>query len=184
MAAKKSTPRKGMPGKVGKAAFPRASSYSRIDPVESGEAKMAVFQVGIEMYAFPLENIIETLYSFTIAAVEHLPVVFAGIVSLRGKSLPVVSLHDLLKIEKCEDPTPVCVIVDMGGDLMGFLVDSDIEIVPEHMGTRHALPDCYTAEEEEFIEGIFWLEQRFIGILNPRRMMEVLAGWRKGDEKK
>jgi purine-binding chemotaxis protein CheW len=184
MAVKRPTRKKTLPGKVKKAVRTNAGSYSRVDPGESSEAKVAVFQVGIEMYAFPLESIVETIYSFTLAHVAHLPDVFAGIVNLRGRSLPVVSLHELLKVEKCEDPTPVCVIVKMNGDLMGFLIDSDIEIVPEHMGTRHALPDCFTAEEGEFIEGIFWLEQRFVGILNPRRMMEILAGWRNGDEKK
>ncbi|MBN2620359.1 chemotaxis protein CheW [candidate division WOR-3 bacterium] len=184
MAGKRSTHKKTLPGKVKKTAHIKASSYTRADPGKSSEVKIAVFQVGIEMYAFPMESIMETLYSFTVTHVEHLPEVFTGIMNLRGRSLPVVSLHTLLNVEECKDPTPVCVIVKMNGDHMGFLVDSDIEIIPEHMGSRHALPDCFTAEEGEFLEGIFWFEQRFVGILNPRRMMEMLAGWRSGDEKK
>ena len=155
-----------------------------VSPGNATENKIAVFRVGEEMFAFHLDAIRETLYSFTLKTVEHLPEIYKGIISFQKKSVPVVSLRELLELESTGTTDPVCVVVAMGGDYMGFLVDTDIDIIPESMGQRQPLPDCYTLEEAEFIEGIFWLDQRFIGILNPLRMMEVLVGWRKGDENK
>lgn len=163
---------------------PETTSTVQTKPQDSGtENKLAVFRVGEEMYAFHLDTIIETLYTYTITPVAHLPEIYKGILTFQNASLPVVSLRELLQSRDTTSSTPVCIVVVMNGDRMGFLADTDIDIVPETMGQRYPLPDCYTLEEAEFLEGIFWLDQRFIGILNPRRMMEVLVGWRKSNEK-
>jgi len=145
---------------------------------------MAVFHIGEEMYAFRLDIIMETLYTYTVSPVAHLPEVYKGVITFQGETLPVVSLRELLHAGETGSPAAVCIIIALNGDRMGFLIDTDIDIVPATTGQRYPLPDCYTLEESEFIEGIFWLDQRFIGILNPRRMMEVLAGWRRSNEKK
>jgi chemotaxis signal transduction protein len=184
MAAKGSTRKKRLPKKSKKDISVSADVLTAPDHVDSGEDKIAVFQVGNEMYAFHVDKIIETLYSYKINPVDHLPDVFSGIVHYRGISLPVVSLRNLFHMEGPGSATPICIIVDMMQDQMGFIVDSDVDIVQERLGAKCALPDCYTPEEAKFIEGIFWIENKFIGVLNPCRMMEVLAGWRKGDGKK
>jgi chemotaxis signal transduction protein len=184
MAKKAATRKKKRSVKKKKTNIPRANAKPSVPPEVAAENKIAVFRVGEEMFAFHLDVIMETLYSFALKPVEHLPEIYKGIISFRKKSVPVVSLLELFKLESAGSDDPVCVIVAMRGEHMGFLVDTDIDIIPESMGQRHPLPDCYTLEEAEFIEGIFWLDQRFIGILNPLRMMEVLVGWRKGNENK
>jgi chemotaxis signal transduction protein len=153
-------------------------------PPKETEKKLAIFRVGDEMYAFHLDIIMETLYNYSLKPVEHMPEMYKGIISFRNKSVPVVSLRELLKAGDTGSSDPVCVVVTMDKEHMGFIIDTDVDIIPESMGQRYPLPDCYSIEESEFIEGIFWLDQRFIGILNPLRMMEILVGWRKGDEKK
>jgi chemotaxis signal transduction protein len=162
----------------------KSSNDQKTPPDVTTENKLAVFRVGEEMYAFHLDSIIETLYNYSVKPVAHLPDIYKGILTFQNASLPVVSLRELLRVGEVSSSTPVCIVVVMNGDRMGFLADTDIDIVPETMGQMYPLPDCYTLEEAEFIEGIFWLDQRFIGILNPRRMMEVLVGWRKSNETK
>lgn len=155
-----------------------------VPPVASGEQKYAIFSVGKEMFGFDLDLILETLYKYSVTPVAHLPGTFKGIIKLKGESIPVIVLQELLNEEPPKTTMQVCVIVLVGTAKMGFVVDSDIEIIPVTMGTVHGLPDCYTIKEIEFIKQIFWLKQNFIGILDPQRMMEILAGWSGGNEKK
>jgi len=184
MAKRAATRKKKRSVKKKKANAERANGQAVLSAQTDAENKMAIFRVGEETYAFHLEIIIETLYTYTLKPVGHLPDVYKGIISFQNRPVPVVSMRELLRVGDTGPSNPVCLVVVMNGDHMGFLIDTDIDIIPESMGQRYSLPDCYTLEEVEFIEGIFWLDQRFIGILDPLRMMEVLVGWRKGDEKK
>jgi len=147
------------------------------------EQNYAVFTVGKELFAIDLDSILEILHAFDLVAVPHLPETFSGIVDVRGESVPVVELRNLLNEKNTKAETRTCLITAVGDSRIGFLVDSDVEIVTSEEGEAHPLPDCYTKEETEFLDGIFWVKDNFIGILNPKRMMEVLGSWKESNEK-
>jgi len=151
-------------------------------PEPTTEQKFAIFSVGKEMFGIDLDMILETLYTYHVIPVEHLPETYKGIIKLKGKSIPVVMLRELLNEDTPVSSMQVCIIIRVGDSRVGLLVDSDIEIIPSTTGTLHALPDCYSRDEAEFITNILWLEQSFIGILDCRRMMEILAGWKEEHE--
>lgn len=147
------------------------------------ERNFAVFTVGKEWYAFDLDLVLEILHTFDIVSVPHLAELFSGVVYLREESIPVVDLRRLLKENSHEPKVRTCLMTMVGSKKIGFLVDSDAEIVGLEAGKFYPLPDCFSKEEADFIEGIFWLDDKFIGILNPQRALEVLGGWRGKNEK-
>jgi purine-binding chemotaxis protein CheW len=145
------------------------------------ERSFAVFAVGIEWYAIDLGLVSEIVTSFEILSVPHLPQSFAGVINLRGESVPVVDLRKLLKIEAREEVAWVCIITTIGSSKIGLMVDSDVEIVNLEDGRFYALPDCYTKDEAEFLDGIFLIQDRFAGILRPARVIEILTEWRQDE---
>jgi len=150
---------------------------------ETKEENYAVFSVGNEKYAINLDSIKEILHTFKIMTVPHLPETFSGVVKLRGESVPVVDLQNLLKESITETALKPCLITKIGDSTMGFLVDSDVSIITTEQFKLHPLPDCFTREEVEFLEGILWMDNTFVGVLKPREMVEILAQWRQENEK-
>ena len=105
-----------------------------------GLKRYAVFRVGQQKYAVDVDNIIEVLHQFTVERVSHLPDVFPGVINLRGTSIPVVDLPCLLREETIASDEKTCLIAMLDKEQIGFLIDSDIEIIMSDEGRVHALP--------------------------------------------
>lgn len=157
---------------------PKKSPQQKKTTKRSAARKFALFDVGKEKYCIDLDNITEVLHTFEIIPAAHLPKSFAGITKLHGKSIPVVDMHMLLSEEKCDAATRACLLTTVRSSLVGLLVDSDVTIATSRKGRLLPLPDCFTKEEAEFLEGIFWLEDSLFGILKPQPMVASLARWR------
>ncbi len=141
------------------------------------ERSFAVFTVGKEWYAVDLDATLEILHSFDVVAVPHLPEIFSGVTNLRGESVPVVNLKKLMGAEPAPDSISVCLIMFYGSTKIGFLIDSEVEIVNAPQGRLCPLPDCFTKDEARFLEAVFWMGDRFIGLLKPGQALEVLTKW-------
>jgi len=152
--------------------------------IETKERSFAIFAVGFEWFAIDLDSILEILHSFEIISVPHMPDSFCGVTSLRGESVPVVDSQKLLKQESKIGGAKSCIITLMDATKIGFLVDSDVEVVNLNQGRFCPLPDCYTKDEAKFLEGIFWIGDKFVGIIKPNQALEVLTEWRKENEEK
>ncbi len=157
----------------------------RIEASKAEDKSLAVFGVGKEWFAIELDAILEIIHSFELISVPHLPVSFIGVVNLRGESVPVIDLRSLLKEkEPDEDKTEVrpCLITIIDDSKIGFLVDTEVEIVNFNEGKFSPLPDIYSKEEAKFLAGIFWYQDRFAGVLKPRELIDTLTEWRQNDE--
>ncbi|HEX7319063.1 MAG TPA: chemotaxis protein CheW [bacterium] len=141
------------------------------------ERSFAVFTVGKEWYAVDLDATLEILHSFDVVAVPHLPEIFSGVTNLRGESVPVVDLKKLMGAQQAPDSINVCLIMLFGSTKIGFLIDSEVEIVNAAQGKFYPLPDCFTKDEARFLEAVFWMNDRFIGLLKPGQALEVLTKW-------
>ncbi len=152
--------------------------------VDTEERNYAVFMVGDEWYGIDLNAIVEILHAFEVIPVPHLPPAFAGVTNLRGESLPVVDLARLLKVASTSSEIRSCIIVQIGSAKIGFMSDSDVEIINQSLGHRYPLPGSFSREESTFLEGIFWYKDAFIGIFKPEPALEVLSEWRIDHEEK
>ena len=144
---------------------------------EITERSFAVFAVGKEWFAVDLDSTLEILHTFEIVTVPHLPETFSGVTNLRGESVPIVDMQKLLRAEAETAATKTCLVMMLGATKIGFLIDSDVEIVSAVQGKLYPLPDCYSKDEAKFLEAIFWLSDRFVGILRPAQALEVLTSW-------
>ncbi len=147
------------------------------------EKSLAIFGVGKEWFAIELDTILEILHTYQLISVPHLPVSFVGVVNLRGESIPIVDLRNLLKEDEIETPTRPCLITVIDDTKIGLLADTEIEIIDFSKGRFFPLPDVYTKDEAEFLAGIFWFQDRFIGILRVGALIGTLTEWRQNNDK-
>jgi chemotaxis signal transduction protein len=174
-------------GKKPVLSYPKISGSGRIIPgakTADAERNYAIFLVGPEWFGIDLNSILEILHDFDLIPVPHLPAAFAGVTNLRGESLPVVDLPKLLKEPVGTAGMKSCLITIVGRTKIGFLVDSDVEIVNIEAGRLYPLPGFYTKGETKFLEGIFWFKDKFIGIIKPEPTLEALTEWRIDNEEK
>jgi chemotaxis signal transduction protein len=174
-------------GKKPAVSYPKISGSDRIIPdarTADAERNYAIFLVGPEWFGIDLNSIMEILHDFDLIPVPHLPAAFAGVTNLRGESVPVVDLPKLLKEPAGSAGMKSCLITVVGRTKIGFLVDSDVEIVNIETGRFYPLPGFYTKDEAKFLEGIFWFKDKFIGIIKPEPTLEGLTEWRIDNEEK
>lgn len=151
---------------------PKESIYQRKD---NGERILAIFLVGNEWYCIDIHSIFEVLHDFEITSASHLPPFYEGIVNLRGESIPVVVLRKLLDLQSGISNTQVCIISVINNAKLGFLIDSEPEFVKFSDIQSFSLPNCYTSDEQKFLEGIIEHKNRLIGILKFEQAMNILT---------
>lgn len=158
---------------------PRAIAHS----IEASTEKCyAVFRVGKEKFCIDLDLVHEIIDTFSVHSAPHLPEVFAGVINLRGESVPAVDLYTVSHKKNRTEGARTCLVVSTGSSRVGLLVDSDVEMITAKQGSLHPLPDCYNKEESDLLDGIFWVGEEFIGILKPHDLVRVTAKW--GDDEK
>ncbi|WP_242122083.1 chemotaxis protein CheW [Sphingomonas lacusdianchii] len=96
-----------------------------------------------------------------------------GVVNLRGVVLPVIDLRCRLGWG-VTDPTArhVIIVVRIGNQLQGIIVDAVNDIVTIPAEVMQGLPDMGEAEAARFLEGLATIEDRMILVLALDRLVE------------
>ncbi len=148
------------------------------------EKSYAIFRVANEFYCIDPDSIFEILHDFAIIPVSHLPEIYEGIINLKGESIPIVNLRTLLNFNSEQTHFYTCIILITDGTKTGYLVDSDVEIVKSTECTFFALPDCFSPEEQKFLDGIIEYKDRLIGVIRLDQALKILSEWRLKSEDK
>jgi purine-binding chemotaxis protein CheW len=123
--------------------------------------QLVAFHLGGEQYALPIEQIQEVIrYTEPRAVASEDPWVI-GVISLRGKIVPVADLASRLGISATHSEDSKVVIVETAGHTFGLIVDAVDEVLSideQQIDTNFSSAD--------FVRGIAKLEQRLIVILD------------------
>ncbi|HEY3346126.1 MAG TPA: chemotaxis protein CheW [Nitrospirota bacterium] len=124
--------------------------------VSGDTMQVATFLVAGEEYAVDIMRIIEIIRPQKITAVPRAPVFVEGIISLRGKVVPVVDLRHRFGIaEHREDPKKVrIVIVQVGERVVGLIVDEVLEVIDMDRSEVEETPDTVRGVDAEYLEGV------------------------------
>lgn len=123
-------------------------------------------------YAFDVRAAGEILTSPTISPVAEAPDFVEGVIRLRGKIVPVVDLRRRLQIPAAENDLETCtIIMTIRKKLVGFIVDSALELltIPSHL--IEAPTEIIGGIKSRFIQGVAYLDSRFLVILDPDRIL-------------
>jgi purine-binding chemotaxis protein CheW len=135
--------------------------------IESSHTELAqqlvVFSLGEEEYALPIEQVQEIIRFTEPRAVASADPAIRGVISLRGKIVPVCDLAARLGLvrERAEDAK--IVIVETSGGTGGVVVDDVDEVLTVTASQLDSVPAAGAA----CIEAIARIDDRLVVLLNP-----------------
>jgi purine-binding chemotaxis protein CheW len=125
--------------------------------------QIVVFFLGTDEYALPIARVQEIIRYTEPRAVGSADTWISGVISLRGKIVPVCDVASRLGIVSNETSTANIVIVEAGGATAGIVVDSVDQVLT--IGEDQLAP--VPTSGSDAIEHIIKLDDRLVVLLNP-----------------
>lgn len=150
--------------------------------VDNPMVRWVTFHLDNEKYGINVMQVQEVLRVTEIAPVPGAPDYVLGIINLRGNVVTVVDTRRRFGLlEKEADDTTRIVIVEVGDQVVGILVDSVAEVVELYSSDIESAPNVGTEESAKFIQGVASLEGELLIIIDLNKLltdeqwMEMLA---------
>ncbi len=124
--------------------------------------QLVVFSLGEEEYALPIQQVHEIIRFSEPRSVASRVEWVRGVISLRGKIVPVHDLAMRLGVPKGDESGAKIVIVETEGAMTGVIVDDVEEVVTVNEQQLEAAP-----VDSQAIEGIAKLGDRLVVLLDP-----------------
>lgn len=134
--------------------------------------QLVTFTLGGEEYAVDILKVQEINRMKEITRVPNAPYYVEGVINLRGKVIPIVSLRKFFGLPEEEDRSrQKIMIMDIQGVTMGLIVDAVSEVLRISTNIVEPPPAMTYSVSTEFISGIAKLEDRLIILLDMDRLI-------------
>jgi len=142
--------------------------------LESDELQLVSFNIGTEEFGVDILKVQEINRMVEITKVPQAPHYVEGVINLRGKVIPIVDLRKRFSLElKEHDKNTRIVVVDIGGNILGMIVDSVSEVLRLPANTIEPPPEIVTGVNSEYIKGVAKLEDRLLIFLDLSRVIDA-----------
>jgi purine-binding chemotaxis protein CheW len=130
------------------------------------DLELVSFRVGGQDFCVDVKCVREIRGWTQATPLPHSPDYVCGVINLRGTVLPIVELATRLGL-KSSPPSPrsVIIVVQIGGRVVGVLVDEVSEIIVSSTKSIQPPPDMACFAVKTFISGILTVEDRMISLL-------------------
>jgi len=135
--------------------------------------QLVSFMLAHEEYGVEVLKVREIIRMTTITKMPNVPQHVVGIINLRGKVIPIISMRRRFGQVENEDSSQTRIIImDVCGTLTGFIVDSVSEVIRIHSSEIQPPPSMMTSGGvgQEFITGVFNHAERLLIIMDIDRM--------------
>ena len=134
------------------------------------DVQVVTFRVGPQEFAFDILQVERILRWQRPAPVPGAPAFLEGMVHHGESALPVVDLRKRLGLAATINDDTRIVVVTMGGEGVGVVVDEVREVMRVDAGVISAPPQMVRGLAAEFITGIATVGERILLLLNARRL--------------
>jgi len=140
-----------------------------------GLRELISFRIGAQEFCVDI-MVIREIRGWTAAtALPQSPAFVRGVINLRGAVLPIVDLASRLGFESTEaSDRNVIIVADIGGQVVGLLVDavSDILTITDDM--IQPTPDVASETAKTFVRGLIPMDGRMISLIGLERVLPDL----------
>ncbi len=135
--------------------------------------QLITFQLGDQILGVDIMAIREIRAWSPATPLPNVPPYVRGVVNLRGVVLPVFDLRHRLTWGQT-DPSArhVIIVVRIGEQLQGIIVDAVNDIVSIHPDAMQPVPDMGDTESSRFLEGLATIDNRMILVLALDRLVD------------
>jgi purine-binding chemotaxis protein CheW len=128
--------------------------------------QLVTFKIGNEEYGIDIKKVQEINRMIEITKIPNTPPHVEGVVNLRGKIIPIVSLRRKLGFDEADhNSTTRIMVVEIEGQILGFIVDSVSQVLRIHDVSIEAAPSV-GGGETPYIEGVLNLTDRILILLD------------------
>lgn len=137
------------------------------------ELELLIFQLGKERYGIDIQQISEIIRFVEPTQVPNTIGFLDGIISLRGKMIPVINGRRRLGHDpKAPDKKSRIVVLSDNAETHGILVDSASQVVRLPKNDIEPTPSVVVGIDAEFIEGVCEHKGQLIILLNLNRFLQ------------
>lgn len=139
-------------------------------PIAGGQ--FVVFSINNQQYTLPIDEVVEIIRMQTITNVPGTADYIMGMINLRGKIIPIISLRERFSMPMTSFNSKTrIIIVQNDGEHIGLLVD-EVKMVSHVQPTEvEATPDIFNQIDKDCILAFAKLELDLIGILNMKKVL-------------
>ena len=153
------------------------STASNIQPASlssaqgGSELQLVSFRVGTEEFGLEILRVHEIIRVQNLTRVPNMPAFVEGVINLRGKVIPVISLRSWFGLERsAHDKSTRIIVVEIQGNILGFIVDSASEVLRISNDTVEPPPRMGKVERD-YISGVGKLDSRLLLLLDVDRLL-------------
>jgi purine-binding chemotaxis protein CheW len=139
---------------------------------EAAVREFLAFKLGEEEYGIDILKVQEIRGYEAVTRIANAPEFIKGVINLRGIIIPVVDMRIRFKLgAPVYDQFTVVIILNIGGRIMGMVVDSVSDVttlLPEQVKPA---PEMGTAFNSDYIVGLGTLDERMLILLDIDKLM-------------
>ncbi|MGE5681244.1 MAG: chemotaxis protein CheW [Bacillota bacterium] len=134
--------------------------------------QLVSFTIGKEEFGVDILKVQEIIRMIEITQVPNSPEFVDGVINLRGRVIPVISLRKKLGLERIDHNRDTrIVVVDLNGKTIGFIVDSVSEVLRIPRTITEAPPAIAAGMNAEYITSIARLEDKLLILLDLEKIL-------------
>ena len=144
--------------------------------VQEKQLQLVTFTVGEEQFAVDILRVQEINRMLDLTQVPQSPPGVEGIINLRGRIIPVMSLRKRFGLEFIEqsDQTRI-VVVDVEGQTLGFIVDSVQEVLRIDSSIVENTPPISSGVDASYVSGVARLNESLLILLDLHKLLPAEA---------
>jgi purine-binding chemotaxis protein CheW len=139
---------------------------------ETGGQEYLAFTLGREEYGIDILKVQEIRGYETVTRIANAPEFIKGVVNLRGIIVPIVDMRIKFHLgEPTYDQFTVVIILNIGGRVVGMVVDSVSDVITLTPELIKPAPEMGTALNTDYLIGLGTLDQRMLILVDIDKLM-------------
>ena len=138
----------------------------------SGALEFLSFTLGREEYGIDIQKVQELRGYDTVTRIANAPEYIKGVVNLRGIIVPIIDMRIKFNLgTPTYDAFTVVIILNIGGRVMGMVVDSVSDVITLKPEQIKPAPPMGSVLDTEYLMGLGTLDTRMLILIDLDRLM-------------
>lgn len=131
------------------------------------------FSIGDKTYGIEIQYIKEIISIEDITVIPKIPTYIKGVINLRGKIVPVISIRKRFSLEEIpyDDRTCIIVLEFESGEQVGVIVDRVQEVITADNNIISKTPDSHNVNINHYIKNIINFEDEIKLLLDCHKLV-------------
>lgn len=140
-----------------------------------GLLQLVSFNLDHEEYGINVLKVREIIRMLNVTRVPNTPYYVEGVINLRGKVIPIISLRKKFNLTEADhDKRTRIMVMEVGGELMGFIVDEVSEVLRISEKEIQPPPPVVASNiDQECMAGVINQAERLLVLLNLEKMFSL-----------